>query len=147
MRFSPWPTAFKIYMPFRDNCMKWPKMTLKTDFEVKCALYNLLVPINEFQILMHFTLRPAIFELIEIIVMNDHRMTLNTTRSKVCVLLVPQVSKFKSILPNDEPLWSYMPFWDKCTEWPQSDLERWGQRHRIYVLPVAPAPKFQSLSL
>ena len=106
---------------FQDTChfgtTVWndPKMTLKTDFELKCALYNLLVPINEFQILIHFTLQPAIFELFEITVMNDHRMTLNSTRSKVCVLLVPQLSKFKSILPNDEPLLSYMPFWDKCT--------------------------------
>ncbi len=39
------------------------------------------------------------------------------------------------------PFSSYMPFWDKCTEWPQNDLEYWkvkGTRYAYHKRPRVP---------
>ena len=54
------------------------------------------------------------------------KMTLNTTRSKlphICFTSVheSQISVSFALLYN-QPFWSYRPFWDKCSEWPQISL-------------------------
>ncbi len=53
-------------------------------------------------------------------------MTLNTTRCHMChmyTLLVSTSPIFHSGLLYNEAFLKYRPFWDKCTKWPQIDIE------------------------
>ncbi len=57
---------------------------------------------------------------------NDPKLTLSTSRSYVpyiYMLLGSMSPKFHSISLHDEPFSCYRPFWEKCTQWPQNDLE------------------------
>ncbi len=48
--------------------------------------------------------------------------TLKKLRYPICTSQLPQSSKFTSVLLYSQPFWSYRPFWEKCTEWPQYDI-------------------------
>ncbi len=46
--------------------------------------------------------------------------------NSIYILQLPSNPKFHSFLLYGQPFMSYMPFWDKCTEWPQkNELEHW----------------------
>ena len=76
--------------------------------------------------------------------------TLQGQRYLIHGLLIYPSPKFQSVLLYDQPFLRYGPFWDKCTQWPQNDLEHYkvqGQRYSVYVLLVSPSPKFHSVLL
>ncbi len=62
------------------------------------------------------------------------------------VLQVSTRPKFTVSL-YDESFSSYRPFWEKCTKWPQHDLEHYKLKCSPYVLIVSMSPKVHSVSL
>ncbi len=105
-------------------------MTPKWPWILQGQMYPICVTsTHESQISLRFALRPAIFEIqaiFETNAPNDTKMTLNHTRSNVhmCVTVSPS-PKFQSVLLYHQPFLRYKPFWEKCTEWPQNDLEHY----------------------
>ncbi len=86
----------------------------------------------ESQISVRYSLQPSIFEL-QAILRQVHRMTpkcynvkyewiLQCQRYTIYVLPMSMGPKFKSFWLYDLPFWSYRPFWNNCTEWPQMIL-------------------------
>ena len=139
---------FLSYTPFWEKCTKWPRNDLE-HYQVKCIQYMccwypwvlnfspFCSTASRFWVTSHF----------ETSVPNDPQMTLNPTRSNVphiCVISIHESQFSLSFTLWHNPFSSYRPFWDKCTEWPQT-LQ--GQRHTTYVLLVSPIPKFQSVLL
>ncbi len=125
---------FSKYKPFWDKCPEWPQI----DFE-SCKVkfpYICITSIPDSQTSLSFTLWPAVFE-IQVILRQVHQMTpkwLWTVQGHMChiyMLLVSTSPKFHSVSLYDEPFSKYRPFWDKCTEWPQNDLE-----HCIYYFSL-----------
>ena len=107
-----------------DKCTEWPLNDLEHE-EVKGALYicyNYPWVLN----FTPFALRPAIFEL-QAILRQVHQMTSKSLwtiigqRCPICML--PPSPKLHSVSLDGQPFSSFRPFWDKCTEWPQNNLE------------------------
>ncbi len=59
--------------------------------------------------------------------------TLQGQMYPIYVLLVSMSPKFHSILLYDQPFLRYRQFWDKCTEWPQNDLEPYKVKGTSYM--------------
>ncbi len=77
-------------------------------------------------------------------------MALNTlyTHTLYTHVTSTQTRKFQSFSLYGHPSSSYIPFWDKCTQWPPK--WRWtliGQRYPIYMLQLPPSPKIRSVLL
>ncbi len=78
------------------------------------------------------------------------KIILNPTRSnvhhihKMYVLLVSTRPKLQSVSLYDQTFSRYRPFWDKCTEWQQNDLEPYKVKCTPYVLLVSPSHKLHS---
>ena len=141
---------FLSYRPFWDKCTEWPQMTLNLTRSNVPHICITTIPGS--QISLRFTVRPALFE-IQTIVRQAHRTTPNRPSTLQCQstlymynLNVPG-SQIHSVLLYDEPFLSYRPFWDKCTEWPQTDLEPYKFKGTPYMLLVSASPKFYSISL
>ncbi len=49
--------------------------------------------------------------------------TLKGLRYLIYMLQLPQSPTFHSVSFHGQPFSSYRPYWDKCTQWPQNDLE------------------------
>ena len=63
------------------------------------------------------------------------------------LLLISTSPKFHPVSLYDEALLSYRPFWEKCTEWPQNNLEHYKLKCTPYVLLVSMIPKFHTVLL
>ncbi len=48
-------------------------------------------------------------------------------------VLISTSPKFRSIPPYDQPISRYRQLWDKCTEWPQNDLEHYKVKCTQYI--------------
>ncbi len=97
-----------------------------------------------------FILRPVVFEL-QTILRQVHWMTPKWPQTlqgqvyPIYVLPVYTSPKFDSVSLYDEPFSKYRPFWEKCTDYPQNDLE-----HKLkctqYVFLVSLILKFISVT-
>ncbi len=135
---------------------KWPKSDLEP---TRSNVPHICVTsIHECKFSLRFTLRPDVFEK-QAILRQTHWMTpkwpwtLQGHRYPIYVLLLPSSLKFRFFLLYDQPFSRYRPFWDKCSEWPLNDPERYnalqGQTYMYtkYVLLVSPSPRFQTVLL
>ncbi len=108
------------------------------------------------QISVRFALQSTICEL-QSIFKNLHRITPKVTLnyiiirsnvSHICVTICSVPSPiFQSASLYDQPFQSYRPFWDRCTECPQYDVEEYKVKYTLHVLLVSMSPKFNSVSL
>ena len=76
-------------------------------------------------------------------------MILNPTRiivPHICVTSIHE-SQISPVSLYEEPFLSYRPFWEKCIEWPQNDLEHYELKCTQYVLVLSLIPKFHSVLL
>ena len=65
--------------------------------------------------------------------LNDPKMALNPTRSKVPHICVTSVHESQiSLHFTVQPALRYRPFWDRGREWPQNDLER----YKVIMCPI-----------
>ncbi len=125
-------------------------MTLNPTSSNVPHIFITIVP--ESQISLRFALRPAFFN-IQAILRQVHQMTpkwpwtLQGHRYPINVLLVSTSPKFHSVSLYDKQFSGYRPFWEKCTKWPQIDLEHYKLKCSPYVLIVPMIPKFHSVSL
>ncbi len=109
--------------------------------------------VHESSISLHFTLRPAIFELqanFETSALNELKMTLNTEgkRYTIYVLLVSPSLKFQSFMLYGQPFSSCKIFWDSVPNDPKMTLNtRRSNVPHIYVLLVSTSPKFHCFTL
>ncbi len=113
--------AILSYRQFCEKCTKWPKMTLNTTSSnvphvcYLCPWFLNFTPfcytVSPFWDIGHFDTRAP----------NDPQITSNPTRSNVPDICITTLGSQISLY--DQPFLKYKPFWDKCTEWPQIDLE------------------------
>ncbi len=133
------------YTPFWDKGTEWPKMTLDTTRSYVPHTY--VTSIHKIQISLSFFLRPEVFE-IQVILRQVHRMIpyWPWTLQGQITLYMYMYNK-SSWFPNFTPLRSttsrfsrYKPFWDKCTEELQNDLNttRWYVPHICDSYPRVP---------
>ncbi len=138
---SLYDQPFLRYRAFWDKCTEWPPNDLDLTSSNVPHIFITIVP--ESQISLRFALRPAFFN-IQAIWRQVHRMipkwpwTLQGQRYPINVLLVSMCPKFHSVSLYDEPFSSYGPFWDKCTEWPQNNLEPYKFKCTLYIYNYCP---------
>ncbi len=128
---------FLSYRPFWEKCTKWPQNDLE-HCKLKRTTYVCVTSVLDSQILIRFALRPAVFE-IQASLGQVHQMTpkwhwtLQGQRYPIYVLLLSTSSKVHSISLYGQPFWRYRQLWEKCTEWPQNDLERYKVKGTPYM--------------
>ena len=104
-----------------------------------------ITSVPESQISVLLTLWPAVFEL-QAILKQMHWMTPKWPWTQqghhhgypICGLPVSRRPKFRSISLYDQLFQSYRPFWHKCTEWPQNDLEYYKVKGTPYICYYCP---------
>ena len=65
----------------------------------------------------------------------------------IYMLPVSTSPRFYPVSLYDKLFISYRPFLEKCTEWPQNDLEHYKLKCTLHVLFVSLVPKFHSVLL
>ncbi len=133
---SLYDEPFSSYRPFWEKCTKWPQNYLEP-YKVKLR-YIYVLQISTRPKFHCFALRRAVFEL-QAILRKVHWMTpkwpwtLQGHRYQINVLLVSMSPKFHSVSLYDQPFSRYRPFWNKCTEWPQNDLNPYKFKCTQYI--------------
>ncbi len=134
-------------MPFVGQGMKQVYPILYTDTHgTNVPLpHTYCTSFPELQISVYFVLQ-SVFEVhVQAILRQVHqmspKMTLNTKRSKYpiityYVLLVFPSPKFQFVSFYNQPILSYRPFWDKCTEWPINDPETYKVKGTPYIICI-----------
>ncbi len=118
---------FLKYRTFWDKWTEWLQIDLEP-YKFKCSPYTFITIVPESQISLCFALRPAFFNK-QAILRQVHRMTpkwpwtLQGQRYPINVLEVSMGPKFNAVSLYNQPFSRFRPFGDKCTEWPQVDLE------------------------
>ncbi len=95
------------------------------------------------QISIRFALRLILFELQA--TWHKHQMTpkwtctVKSQRYPTYIQQLPPSSKFHSVSLYPKVFSSYMPFRERCIEWPENDMKK-NQRFPIYIWPLPPIP-------
>ena len=151
---SPSPKFHSVSLyeePFWSyKCTECPIMTLNTtrsNFQHICVTNCRYV--RNFNQFCSMDIRFWVSDHFETSVLNDLKMTLNTSRSKVpiYVLLMPLTPKFQSASVFGQPFPSYRSLWEVHRMALKWSWILWGQRYPIYVPLEPPSPKFHSVSL
>ncbi len=121
--FRSTASRFRVTVSFGTSAPNDLILTLKTK---RSKVTHILVTINpESQISLHFALRYCHFLVtgnFKASAANDPQITLSTKRLKVPLVHVTSTPESQISLRFTLPP-SVEPCWDKCTEWPQNDLE------------------------
>ncbi len=123
---SLYGSHFRVTGHFEKSVLNDPKMTLNT---TRLNVWHICVTsIHESHILLSYALWSVIFD-IQAFVRKVNRMTpkwhwtLQVQIYHIYVSLESTNPKFHSVSLYDQSLFRYRPFWNKCTAWPQNDLE------------------------
>ncbi len=136
------------------NAPNDPKLNLNT-YQSKVLYIHLILP-QEVQTLVSFALQLAVSEIQHVQGGHKsevHRMTLNWTwtlnsqKYSIYTKYSPQRPKFWSVLLYDYPFSRYNMYKagenQKCTEWPQTELEHLIVKSTLYTLHIYPwGPNF-----
>ncbi len=130
------PAVFEI-IPIWDKCTKWPQNDLEQE-KVKCTpyicYYNPQVPnFSPFHSTTnHFS-------------NTDHFEANGDQMYPICVTSIPK-SQNHPVSLYDQPFLRYRPFWQKCKQMTQNDLQPEKVKSTIYVLLASNLPCFTVLS-
>ena len=129
------------YRPFWEKCTKWPQNNRKPS-KVKCTPYMCyeypLVQVHSVSLCNELFF--WVTGHLEKSAPNDPNITLNThTSSKVphMCYLCPWFPNFTLFCSTASHFW-YRSFWDKCTQWPQNDLEPYKVKCTPYMYNYCP---------
>ena len=141
--------------PFSSYAPLFGKVQQMTpnDLDIQGQKYQYACYTPEVQIFVSFPLQWAVFDYGQFweSAPNDPQVTLACSRSKIHVCILHTFPR-----PNFCPFYSVMSsfrvmaqFWEKCTEWPQSDLDMLKVRSNVHIciLHVSSMPKFSSVLL
>ncbi len=126
------PFNFLSYRQFWDKCTEWSP---KWPWTLKGQRYSHthVTTTPESQILVRFTLWPAVF----VLQVRAERLYC------IYMLQLPSTPKFQFVLPYGQPFYIHMLFWDKCTKWPPNDLKALrAQRYPIHVSQLSTTLNF-----